>query len=204
MTTHPRPLALQAFVDAVRRGFDALPTTAEVTSCRARVFDRLEHPVASAAFRPDRAPATVLLPDTLEAVRLHAGPVGDLANALIQLDPALSWRARGGSDGGTDLSQPGSIANAMVIGPSGIEDRRDVWVGVSLVPPGVRYPDHRHSPEEIYLFLTNGRFRHGESGWFTPGIGGTLYNEPNTLHSMEAPAESPLLAVWCLFDGRHA
>ncbi len=204
MTVRPRPEALQAFLDAVQRGFGAASPGAETKACLARVFERLEHPVASTVPTPERVPATVFLGKALGAARASGGATSELADALADLDSALFWRARGGPEGGADLSRPGSIANAMVVGPNGIEDRKDVWVGISLVPPGVRYPEHRHSPEEIYLFLTDGRFRHGESGWFSPGIGGTLYNEPNILHSMESPATAPLLAIWCLFDERHA
>ena len=90
----------------------------------------------------------------------------------------------------------------MIVGPNGLEDRHDVWVGLSLLAPGVRYPDHNHSPEEIYLVLTDGQFRQGDGGWFTPGLGGTFYNEPSIRHAMASPAATPLLAVWCLFDGR--
>jgi quercetin dioxygenase-like cupin family protein len=91
----------------------------------------------------------------------------------------------------------------MIVGPGGLEDRKDVWVGLSLLAPDVRYPDHQHAPEEIYLVLTDGQFRQGEGEWFTPGVGGTLYNKPNILHAMASSANTPLLAVWCLFDKRH-
>lgn len=203
MTIQPRPRPLQAFLDAVKRGFDEASPGEETKACLARVFDRLRQPVESAAPTPARVPATGLLEGAFGPARAAGGAVAKLADRLWQLDPSLLWRARGGSEAEADLSGPGAIANAMVVGPNGIEDRKDVWVGLSLVPPGVRYPDHRHSPEEIYLFLTDGRFRHGESGWFTPGVGGSLYNEPNILHSMEAPSDGPRLAVWCLFDSRH-
>lgn len=91
----------------------------------------------------------------------------------------------------------------MIVGPGGLEDRHDVWVGLSLLAPGVRYPDHRHAPEEIYLVLTDGQFRQGEREWFTPGVGGTFYNEPNILHAMASSPDAPFLAIWCLFDARH-
>jgi hypothetical protein len=74
---------------------------------------------------------------------------------------------------------------------------------VSLLAPNVRYPDHSHSPEEVYLVLSPGRFRHGESGWFEPGVGATLYNEPNILHAMSSE-DVPLLAFWYLWTGAFA
>ena len=83
------------------------------------------------------------------------------------------------------------------IGPGGVEERRDVMIGASLLAPNVRYPDHNHAPEEIYLVLTPGRFQHGNSGWFTPGVGGTLHNVPSIKHAM-ASEDTPFLAMWCL------
>ena len=80
---------------------------------------------------------------------------------------------------------------------NGLEDRDDITIGVSLLAPHVRYPDHRHAPEEIYLVLTPGRFQHGESEWFEPGPGGTLHNIPNIRHAM-ASGDVSLLAIWCL------
>ena len=204
MTIHPRPEALQGFLDAVKRGFEDASPNAQTSACLARVFERLEQPIASAAPAPTRVPAAELLPDATAPAVAAGGTAAAVAAALQKLDPELVWRARGGTEAEADLTAPGGIANAMLVGPGGLEERKDVWVGVSLVPPGVRYPDHRHSPEEIYLFLSDGRFKHGESGWFKPGIGGSLYNEPNILHAMEAAPEAPLLAVWCLFDARHA
>ncbi|MGE4251469.1 MAG: dimethylsulfonioproprionate lyase family protein, partial [Parvibaculaceae bacterium] len=88
-------------------------------------------------------------------------------------------------------------ANAMIVGPNGYEPRTDVWVGVSLLAPRVRYPDHDHAPEEVYLVLSQGRFRQGEADWFEPGIGGSFYNTPNVKHAM-ASGDAPLFAVWCL------
>ena len=57
----------------------------------------------------------------------------------------------------------------MILGPAGLENRRDVWFGVSLLAPHVRYTDHSHAPEETYLVLSDGEFRQGDGDWFTPG-----------------------------------
>jgi hypothetical protein len=64
--------------------------------------------------------------------------------------------------------------------------------------PHVRYPDHNHPPEEVYLVLSPGWFQHGDSSWSEPGIGGTFHNVPNIKHAM-ASGDAPLLALWCLW-----
>jgi len=57
-------------------------------------------------------------------------------------------------------------ANATIAGPEGLEIRRDVHIGVSLKAPNVRYPDHHHPPEEIYVVLSDGQWR---QGWIRRG-----------------------------------
>lgn len=45
-----------------------------------------------------------------------------------------------------------------ILGPGGIEERDDVWVGATLMAPLVTYVDHDHPPEEVYLALTPGEW----------------------------------------------
>jgi hypothetical protein len=85
----------------------------------------------------------------------------------------------------------------MIIGPGGLEERSDIWLGVTLMAPHVRYPDHNHTPEEVYLVMSPGAFRQGEGEWFSPGIGGSFYNVPKIKHAMRS-TDTPLLAFWAL------
>ena len=85
----------------------------------------------------------------------------------------------------------------MIVGPGGLEERSDVWLGVSVLAPDVRYPDHDHAPEEVYLVLSDAEFRQGGGDWFAPGIGGSFYNEPGIRHAMRS-RHAPLFAFWAL------
>lgn len=94
-------------------------------------------------------------------------------------------------------------ANAMILGPGGLEDRNDLWLGVTLMAPHVRYPDHDHPPEETYLVLSHGEFKQADKDWFSPGIGGSFYNPPGIKHAMRS-LDRPLLAFWALLvDQTH-
>lgn len=203
MTSDARPQALQAFLDALERAFQAAAAGQDTGACRSRVFAALRRagPVSS---DPERTAAGALLDDALQPARRAGGELGLLAERISALNPLLTWRRRTGTPAEGSDPDAELPANCMVVGPGGLEDRQDVWVGISLMASGVRYPTHRHPPEEIYLVLTDGRFRQGEADWFRPGIGGTIYNEPGILHAMEAAADTPFLAIWCLFDTRHA
>lgn len=113
------------------------------------------------------------------------------------LEPLLEWKSRPTYDDTASGNFLMSHANTMIVGPGGLEDRRDVWFGASLMAPNVRYPDHDHAPEETYLVLSDGEFLHGDSGWFSPGIGGSFYNPPGIRHAMRS-GDKPLFAFWAL------
>ena len=67
----------------------------------------------------------------------------------------------------------------------------------SRVAPRVRYPDHQHPPEEIYVVMSEGEWRQENHPWFSPGAGGIVHNPPDIVHAMRS-ADAPLLAIWCL------
>lgn len=124
-------------------------------------------------------------------------PLRRLIDRFRAVEPFLAWRRRTGCDGSASANFLEGHANAMIVGPGGLEERRDVWLGVTLMAPHVRYPDHEHAPEEVYLVLSKGEFRQGEGEWFSPGLGGSFYNEPGIRHAMRS-VDTPLLAFWAL------
>jgi hypothetical protein len=121
-----------------------------------------------------------------------------LIQHFVAIEPFLTWQRRPTYDASTASGNfVEGHANAMIVGPGGLEDRRDVWLGVSLLAPVVRYPDHSHPPEEVYLVMSDGEFRQEEGAWFAPGIGGSFYNRPRIKHAMRSLG-TPLFAFWVL------
>lgn len=135
---------------------------------------------------PVTLPACALLGDVL-------APDTPLFTALRAISADLSWYRRSGGD---DRFQA-SHANTTLVGPSGLERREDLWIGATLLAPNTDYPVHQHPPEEIYLVLSEGDWWRDGTGWFTPGVGGTLYNHPDVRHAMRSHAQ-PLFALWAL------
>lgn len=123
--------------------------------------------------------------------------------AFTALEPNLVWKPRLSSGPHASANFATSHANAMIAGPGGLEERDDLWLGVSLLAPHVRYPDHTHPPEETYLVLSEGDFMQGADNWFTPGVGGSFYNPPGILHAMRS-GDAPLLAIWALLPDQIA
>jgi len=74
---------------------------------------------------------------------------------------------------------------------------------MEIDPSGTNFPHHHPGMEEIYLVMSEGEFRHGDSGWFSPGIGGSFYNPPGIRHAMRS-TDQPLFAFWVLLPKRGA
>lgn len=119
-----------------------------------------------------------------------------LAAAYSALQHGLNWGRRKTADpANTDFWN--GHANAMILGPGGLEERSDVWVGATVMAPGTLYPDHNHPPAEVYLPLSPGEWWNAEMDWTDPGPDGFIYNPPGILHAMRAGAK-PFLALWFL------
>lgn len=146
----------------------------------------------------NRQPVCAQLGPLLDS--LSGSDLAPLAHAFRAVEPALDWRPRA-TNPTASANFPTSHANAIFVGPGGIEQRNDIWIGVSLLGPQVRYPDHDHAPEETYLVLSDGEFRQGDGNWFSPGVGGSFYNPPAIQHAMRS-GDTPLLALWALWNDR--
>lgn len=195
--------ALSLFLDATR---DTLRTLLEAGTPAGDAAERIFGALATSTgpIVPDEVdppPACRYLGAALSRAR-GVVSVASLAAAFSNLVSELAWRRRPGAEvHGEDFSE--GHANALIVGPGGLEQRGDVLVGVSLVAPGVRYIDHQHPPEEIYIVMSDGEWYREGKGWYVPGAGGTVYHPPNVVHAMRAGA-APLLAVWILWVDRAA
>jgi len=120
----------------------------------------------------------------------------DLAQAFRRIESRLAWKRRGTAGQAEEAFWNGH-ANAVILGPGGLEARDDLWVGVTVLAPGVRYVDHDHPPEEVYLSLTPGEWWNAGMDWTDPGPRGAIYNPPGIAHAMRS-GTGPLLALWYL------
>ena len=184
-----RNTKLQAVLDLLCRSVAADTTRAPDTERVLRIVEERLHSVPDgypAISEPVRLPVCDLLNEVLApATPLHA--------ALRAVAADLSWYRRPGGDARFQERH----ANTMLVGPSGLEQREDLWVGATLMAPDTDYPVHHHPPEEIYLVLSEGDWWRDGTGWFTPGVGGTLHNTPDVRHAMRSGSR-PLFALWAL------
>lgn len=189
---------LQEFLDAARAAFGEVARDGASRDSLARIFAALENPAAASGQAGARLPVCAHLAQAAAPENFGSPALHRLAAAFARLEPRLFWRRREAPDRSASASFAEGHANAMIVGPGGLEPRTDAWLGVSLLAPHVRYPDHRHPPEETYLVMSEGEFSQRGGPWFRPGVGGSFYNEPGITHAMRS-LEDPLLAFWALW-----
>ena len=190
--------AFQSFLDAALVAFDRHATDIRARNSVMQLFSQLETPGVQ---RDDAPPKRLSVCERFLASALENAATKPSLERMIscfrELEPLIVWRWRSSYDSSASDNFLMSHANGMIVGPGGLEDRKDVWLGVTLMAPHVRYPDHDHPPEETYLVMSEGEFKQAEGEWFAPGIGGSFYNTPGIKHAMRSGSK-PLLALWAL------
>jgi hypothetical protein len=190
--------ALQKFLDCLKENFATAKSDPTVSSMVDVLFADLSRPGQAGSQSPCRLPACRHLPEAINLAKSGSPELERLACAFEAIEQSLAWMVRASGGPFASANWPEGHANATIIGSaSALETRDDIAIGASLLAPNVRYPDHSHAPEEVYFFLTPGRFQHGDSDWMALAAGGTLHNDPSIKHAM-ASEDAPLLAFWCL------
>ncbi|MCK0151580.1 dimethylsulfoniopropionate lyase [Marivita sp. S6314] len=193
----PRNPALQRFLNSIERAYLARPRPDLHETAVRIVFNCLKSPAPQSNQTPGRLPVCTHLAPLAEPQRFDDPSLRQVMTDFMALEPRLEWRRRVGSRTGASDSFEDGHANVLLVGPGGLEDRTDVWLGASLLAPHVQYPDHRHTPEETYLVMSKGGFRQGHNAWVDVEAGDTFYNVYNIIHSMRS-CDEPLFAFWAL------
>ena len=189
-----RDKALARFLTAAEAALGASGGDPRAAAAVRRVFDGLARVAPQGAATGARLPVCDWLAPALEAAA--EGPRSEVAGAFGRLVDRLDWKRRA-SARPEDAAFWDGHANAMVVGPGGLEDRADIWIGATVMAPHITYVDHDHPPEEVYLSLAPGEWWNAEMDWTDPGMDGLIYNPPGILHAMRSGAQ-PFLALWFL------
>jgi hypothetical protein len=192
-----RGQGLQRVVTAAEQAFAEADLSPQARAALTKVFDRLKTVHTAAEVVAEDLPVLSLLPQAVANLNGQAPSLQSLGEAVQDLAPALGWSTRKSVGPTASAGFAQAHANAVLIGPNGLEPREDVWVGLSLMAPHTRYPDHDHAPEEVYLVLSEGAFLQGDADWRPRAAGQTVYNTPWSRHAMRA-GDQPFLALWCL------
>jgi hypothetical protein len=121
--------------------------------------------------------------------------LASVTEQLPALIERLSWRGgRGGPYASLNFEK--AHAHAVVVGPGGLEERSDVRLGLTLMAPYSRFPDHVQFHSRVFLLISDGEVSLDDSNWFRAGAGEIFFNEAGRKFAMRCTAD-PLLAVWC-------
>ncbi len=191
--------SLSAFMRCLAASLAAPDTLPQAKAMAVLIEAALEADRLPQETQAQRLPVCAHFAPAVAAASAHCAALAGLAGNFSAIEPGLRWMPRVAGGPGASANWPLGHANAMIVGPGGLERRTGIRIGVSLMAPLVRYPDHTHPQEEVYLALSPGRFKHGEASWHEPGIGGTFHNEAGITHAM-ASDEAPFLAIWSLWE----
>lgn len=192
-----RSAELRAFLGAAEEAFTVRAEDERSQVSVSRGFAALAHAAEATPGAGSRLPVCDRHIDEATAHGFDSPDLRRLAAAFRSIEPALTWGRRQGPAPAASNNFAEGHANAMIVGPGGLLQCGEVWLGVSLLAPGVRYPDHTHPPEETYLVMSPGEFSQDDGPWFEPGPGGSFYNPPGVLHAMRS-GSVPLFAFWLL------
>ena len=192
MESHKR---IQAFIDSLLSAIETAPGAPCITEIPPLLSGLRGENIEAGAAANDGIPALVQLPFAIRNAQSGPPEICALANCLQAIAGNLPWYQR------QEPALPDFMrghANAFIIGPQGLEQRCDIVVGVSLLAPGIEYPDHNHPPKELYVVMSDGDWRQNSNPWQAPGLGSLVFNPANITHSMRS-GPKPLLAIWCLW-----
>ncbi|WP_080587813.1 dimethylsulfonioproprionate lyase family protein [Pseudomonas brassicacearum] len=133
---------------------------------------------------------------TKAALAGYASNLQLMVQRISNIAPVLYWHRQSNP---SELPEFNSgHYNAIIFGEHGIATLGNLILGVTVMGPGVTYPKHRHKPEELYIALSDSEWWRPLQEWVSPGVGGTIYNTSNLLHSMHAGMRHHL-SLWFLF-----
>lgn len=128
--------------------------------------------------------------------RLHRRPrYRDLAEALRRVCGGLTWfREPAGPFASMNFEK--SNSHAVVVGPGGLEERADARIGIAMLAPYMRMPDHKLDCPRAYLALTDFEFSTESTGWMRVEAGTVCFAPASELVAYRCTA-TPLLTIWC-------
>ncbi|MEM6663338.1 MAG: dimethylsulfonioproprionate lyase family protein [Pseudomonadota bacterium] len=130
---------------------------------------------------------------TMGAGSVRSDPLVRMVQAAL---PDLSWGTAYDGDPAAGDGFAERAAATFVFGGKGPFGARDVMAGIFVVGPRVRYFDHAHGPEELYLPIAGrARYWSASKGWRMAGPDDVIVHEPWEWHAMETQDE-PVLILW--------
>ena len=93
-------------------------------------------------------------------------------------------------------SEKSNSPYTQIVGPSCRIAREDFRLGLLLLPENIVYPNHQHSPDEVYIVLAGSGEWSLNRGTFDNKTDGNIIDIPSmTIHAMRT-STTPALMLW--------
>jgi len=158
----------------------------------------------AARFRADfpesLTPRREIMPSSLPVLQYFEPGGPPLAAYLQKIWHGLAWsQTYSPTDFGPEFLE--KYGWTEIIGPRGPIPDQKLACGFLLLGPGVTYPDHHHTAEELYIVISGtAAWRRGDENWYEKPPGAVIHHPSNMPHAMRT-AEESLLAVYFWRDG---
>lgn len=117
-----------------------------------------------------------------------------LADSLGPIIGRLDWyKGRGGAFESVNFHK--NHSHALLIGPGGLEHRTNLRMGMTVLGPYTRFPDHDQRRSRVFLPLSAGEFGFGDEDWITASGGQVLFNGAGQGCAIRC-THSPLVMLW--------
>ncbi|KSV60995.1 hypothetical protein N185_37650 [Sinorhizobium sp. GW3] len=190
-----RPPALQHLLNTIGNVFladDVAPTAKFVAG---KVFHNLSRPSGFYRIGGWSLHQSDHLDTALEAASVVEGPLAAVVSCLGELHSNLCWyRGETGPYASVNFVQ--DHAHSLLVGQGGIEERDDIELGLTVMGPFSRSPDHRRELPVAYLALSRGEVQVGDNDWASYFPGEIFFADEGDHVAMRC-TRSPLLLLWC-------
>ncbi|RDJ05574.1 dimethylsulfonioproprionate lyase family protein [Rhizobium grahamii] len=160
-----------------------------------KVFHLLQEPGAVAMKPASPLPLASQLQFALRNLALRGEPYEEATAAINDIAKSLEWVAsKTGPFASINIEH--THAHAVIAGMSGIEERSDVALGLTIMAPYSRFPDHIQFRSRVFLALSDCEFSCDDKGWQRGTVGSIFFNEAGHNVAMRCTSR-PLLAAWC-------
>lgn len=123
------------------------------------------------------------------------GAEGALFDRLANAADTLHWaQTYSITDFGGDFLQ--RYGWVELFGTRGHFASEEMAGGFLLLGPGVHYPDHHHTAEEIYIPLTDGSLWSKDGQPFLPRWSGEIIHHPSNIRHAMRTEDEPLVALY--------
>lgn len=93
-----------------------------------------------------------------------------------------------------------SHLHALLVGPGALEHRTDLRIGLTVLGPYTRFPDHDQHYSRVFLPLSSGEFRFGDDDWVRSAAGEVLFNGAGRQCAFRCTGNAMVL-LWCHIEG---